>query len=253
MDYIPFLILCSGCCIFLAFYFHSFKKTMTFFKRFIKEESGAAYSISFLLTLPVYMFFMCLVIELTFTLTAKMGTIHAAHAAVRAAAVYNTVNRPDERGNDFLTDRAKKKAHKAAILAIVPFSSGSDNVGTASQDALDYCNAYNAHLSRFNINNPVNDSYVLRRYQGAEKRIETDVAINSENTDYPWKQNLVATVSYSAPFRIPYIGYILGGSTVDGKCVLKLTEKGFLPIELPYNDTGFLGVPVMSDDQIKGE
>ncbi len=214
---------------------------------FHKDETGGAYGISFLIVLPFYVLFMCLVFEVTFTLAAKIGSIHAALAAVRTAVVHTAVNHPDDR-NGFITNLAEKEAKRAAILAIVPYSSGKDAANQKpSEDGVSYWEAYNDFLSVNGIKTHVRKEYVLARYASAEKRINVNLNLENEDnidsTNEPWTQSLTATVTYDAPCRLPNVGKLIGGTKKDGAVVITMTTKATLILECPKNKLGFLGVP----------
>ena len=94
-------------------------------RRIHNDTNGAAYSLSFIMVLPFLVLSIALVMETTFMLVAKIGTMHAAFAAARTASVWTTRDaRFQTSDDDFLLARAK--AQQAAVTAMVPYSSSFD-------------------------------------------------------------------------------------------------------------------------------
>ena len=58
--------------------------------RFLRDEEGAAYSLSFVMVIPIFALMICLIIEGALIMTAKLGTVYAAFAAARTASVWSS-------------------------------------------------------------------------------------------------------------------------------------------------------------------
>jgi len=93
-------------------------------RRIHSDTSGAAYSLSFIMVLPFLVLLIALIIETTFMLVAKIGTMQAAFASARTASVWTTRDRDYTSTDDF--HLAKDKAQQAAVTAMVPYSSSFD-------------------------------------------------------------------------------------------------------------------------------
>jgi len=80
------------------------------------------------MVMPIYILLLCLVIETTMGLIAKIGTVYSAYAAARNAIVYSSIDPAS----------ADERARHAAVRAMVPFaSSGQRHTdGTAHTVAL---------------------------------------------------------------------------------------------------------------------
>jgi len=61
------------------------------FVRFIRSERGAAYAIPYVMTSAVAAFMMALLVQSTFILMAKIGTMYAAHSACRSFIAWQPV------------------------------------------------------------------------------------------------------------------------------------------------------------------
>ena len=84
--------------------------------RLVRDEEGGAYTLSYVMVVPIIMLLMCLIVETTLMLSAKLGTVYAAFAGARVASVWSSAA-------DW--DRAEQRIEQAAIKAFVPFASGS--------------------------------------------------------------------------------------------------------------------------------
>jgi hypothetical protein len=190
------------------------------------DEDGAAYTLSYVMVIPVYALVVCAIVETALLLTAKMGTIYASYAAVRSAAVWSTAT---------TWDKAEKKARKAAIKCMAPFASGTQSlVSTAnpSQDIEDDLadiavdvGSYNASYKLF-AKKPVSVKYLSTKYAYALRHIQVKI---DEPTD--GAGNITATVTYEFPFNIPGIGRIFGERGDDGVYYFKMTSSATIPNE----------------------
>jgi len=236
--------------------YKTFKQAIRGIRLFGRSQTGAGYSVSFILILPLYVFLIVFTLEATLLLIAKIGTIHMSLAAARAAVVHLAAERPSDRPVGFIPDVARKKARKAAIItATSTFAGGFDPAvkkSAPSSDAQDYLRAYQDYVSLLGVASPVKDSYILKRHASAEKRTNVELTLNPSKTsasNQPWKQSLTATVVYDAPFRFPLVGRCLGGKTKDGAVVKSITSRTTLGVECPQNNSGYLGAALpWSDD-----
>ena len=212
---------------------------------FCLDEKGGTYSLSVVMVLPFYVIIIAMILETTFLLCAKMGTIYAAFASVRSAIVWTTVQYPAE--HVLVTNKARQKAKQAAVQAMVPFASGLHSIsGTSSNSAKsqEFLNAHKAYV-KGHAKKPLKDQYILNKYCYAEENTEVTLEGEGDGSE-PWKKNIVTTVSYDAPFLLPYIGKLLGGrkKVVKGRSLYcyAIESKAALLNECPMNDTGSLGI-----------
>ena len=180
------------------------------------DEDGAAYTLSYVMVIPVYALLICAIVELALLLTAKLGTVYASYAAVRSASVWSTAT---------TWENAEKKARKAAIKCMTPFASGTqsivstanptedleDDLGDIAVDGATYNLAYKLFATK-----PVSAKYLSTKYAYALRHIEVKV---EEPTD--GAGNITATVTYEFPFNIPGIGRIFGEKDLDGTYYLQ--------------------------------
>lgn len=209
-------------------WFHQFSRwTVVNFKRFHHNQSGGAYTLSYVMTIPFLMLLVALTVESALLLTSKIGTIYAAHAAVRCTSVYTT-------GHSW-TD-ALQKAQLAARQAMLPFACGSTfNAGsTAPQGESD------AILSAYEKWSP---DGVSRRYL-AVKAADAANRINLEFLEPPksWDAEIVAVVTYDYPFRLPGIGRLLGHRDETGDFVFPIRSRATLINDAPQNTRQHLGI-----------
>ena len=60
---------------------------MDLLRRLASDEDGAAYTLSYVMVIPLYALLICLIIESVLMMTAKLGTVYSAYAAARTASV----------------------------------------------------------------------------------------------------------------------------------------------------------------------
>jgi len=157
-------------------------------------EAGAAYSLSYMLTIPFFALIICLMIDLTSILIAKIGTVYAAYAAARSAVVWYP--------SGVSTVAAKEKMTDAAVNAMTPFASSKHTVWSSFSpaDAASYVAAYEAFAEP-----AAPAEYVAKKYLYA--RWGLDVATDA-GLDY--RKDVTVTVDYKAPYHLRGIGLLLG-------------------------------------------
>ncbi|QGJ70678.1 Hypothetical protein PBC10988_23760 [Planctomycetales bacterium 10988] len=191
-------------------------------RRFVRDETGAAYGLSYVMTFPFYMVLILLVLETTQLLLVKIGTVYAAYGASRAAVVWQSAQPAGQMNS---------KAEHAAVMAMVPFASSSrlhlTGSGSVSSDFDNYWEAYQHHSGgegEFR-------GYVERKFEYAHQATSVNVAPESSAPD----ANITVTVNYEAPFHIPYIGRLMGGeeSSQGDYLIYNLETKATLQSESP--------------------
>jgi hypothetical protein len=159
---------------------------------------------------------------------AKLGTVHAAYAGARAAAVWSSATS---------WDRAEQKIEQAAIMSFVPFASATGAPGAptidAAADAETYIQAYEEFVDR-----PVSAKYVRAKIANATRSL--NVATNGPPAD--WQTDITVTVEYSFPFHIPGIGRLIGQPGDDGGYYFPLRSEAVLQHDGPRNDSQTLGI-----------
>lgn len=208
-------------------------------RQLVKDEDGAAYTLSYVLAMPVYVLFICLVVETTFMLVAKIGTVYAAFAAARTGAVWYSADDDSD---------ARQRSQFAAVRAFVPFSSGLagleevDQAGQAS-NVDDYVSAYQEHVVEAGFE-PASEKYLRGKYVYAERALDVTVTRQPGPSGNVWDENIVATVSYDYPYSVPGIGRILGDPDPEGEggFITQIVSSVVLQIEHPWNDAKRLGI-----------
>lgn len=207
-------------------------------RRLVRDEDGAAYTLSYVMVIPLYALLICLIIETCLMLTAKLGTVYAAYGAVRSASVWSRAT---------TWENAEKKARKAAIQAMVPFASGTqslaqtvplpDDVGDdltdAATDAGSYWLSYQLYAK-----NPVSNKYLAAKYGYALRHMKVKIDGPPEKGD----DDITATVTYEFPFNVPGIGRLIGSRGPDGGYYFKLTSSATMPNEGPKDGLTTIGI-----------
>ncbi len=198
--------------------------------RLVRDEDGGAYTLSYVMVVPIIMLFMCLIVETTLMLSAKLGTVYAAFAGARVASVWSSATE---------WDRAEQKIEQAAIKAFVPFASGSSTGSGSAQgnagdaDVTRYIKSYQAYVQE-----PVSEAYVNKKYRNAQSSLQ----VTTDGPPASWNSDITITVRYECPFRIPGIGRLLGEQGTGGGYYFPLTSSATLQNEGPQNNSQTLGI-----------
>jgi Flp pilus assembly protein TadG len=199
-------------------------------RRFLNDEEGAAYSLSFVMVIPILALLICLIIEGALIMTAKIGTVYSAYAAARTASVWSSHT---------TWEKTKKKSEFAAIKTMVPFASGTQGFGSSvSTDTetvkkgLDYWIAYQAFAA-----DPQSNKYVAAKFGYASRNVKVTIEGPPEKSDSP----ITAKVTYQFPFNIPGIARILGDKGPDGY-YFNISSTATIPNEGPRDDRKTIGI-----------
>jgi len=182
-------------------------------RRLSRAQAGATYTITMVITMPIYAFLLCLIIECTLLLQVKIGTLYAAYAAARSAAVWYPAEIPPS--------VIEFKVKAAAAQALAPFASsrdthlaGIEGARGNSEAADELYAAYAAYC-----NGPIPATGIRNKYQYAWQA--TDVSVKPSDTGPT--ANLAVTVRYQMPFHTA-VGYCLGGQRSSGGLCLRIIE-----------------------------
>jgi Flp pilus assembly protein TadG len=207
-----------------------------------REENGAAYALSFVMIFPLYLTLVAVFLETTLMFQAKLGTMFAAYSAARSASVHTTVAFPDDRNDDFITENAITYGTRSAVYAMTPFACGMKETPSNSQNCTNFWNAYDDYLEG-KKKPAIAEKYRVKKYSYAEKAMKVNFELGEGEESEPWKQDIIVTIEYEAPFFLPYIGKLLGGKPGQfSKVVSKITSTESIQNECPQNETGSLGI-----------
>lgn len=192
-------------------------------RRIAHDERGAAYTLSYVMVIPIYMLLICTIVEMSLLLTSKLGTVYAAFAAARTASVWSSAT---------TWDNTLEKAKWAAVKSMVPFASGvqppeSGTPIASLPDSAKYLAAYKAYA-----NKPVKDNYVLAKYSYAARHVRVSIAGPPTTST----GDITAKVEYDFPFSVPGVGRIIGKQGPDGRFYFTVTSFVTLPNEGPQNE-----------------
>ena len=170
-------------------------------RRLGKAQAGAAYSMAMVATLPIYAILICMIVECTLTLQVKLGTMYAAYAAARSAAVYCPAEIP--------AAEIERKVKTAATQALLPFASSrdchlQDVAATDSGDIPEAEELYEAYVAY--CEGPITLQCLTDKLKYAWLATHVSIEQSSEGPT----ANLSVTVRYRMPFHTG-IGYLLGG------------------------------------------
>ncbi|MGE3775546.1 MAG: TadE/TadG family type IV pilus assembly protein [Pirellulaceae bacterium] len=218
---------------------------------FWRDERGASYALSYLMTFPFYLMIVCWVIQSTMILIVKIGVMHSAHMAARSAVVWRSA---DPSSNQAGQSLAEDKARQAAALTLTPFASGLDahqyifaytwdapsRLPGAIGKSVEYELLYRQLAKHSEAKDCLADSAFVRR-KFIYASVMTNVTLTAPRNRF--NEPLSAEVRFRMPVHIPGTGWILG--------TLHPSRKGFyrdvratatLPLETPDTPDGLLGI-----------
>ena len=190
----------------------------------LRDEGGAAYTLSYVMVIPILMLLTCVIVETTLMMSAKIGTSYSAYSGARTAIVWSSAA-------DSWSD-VEEKIERAAIQSFVPFASGMGKNSSAPNRANDYVASYTSFADK-----SVSENYVRSKYANAVDRLKvtTDGAPSSHDSD------IRVTVEYRFRFNIPGIGKLIGEKDEDGYS-FPLRSSATLQNEGPKNEQQTMGI-----------
>lgn len=199
------------------------------------DESGAAYSLPLVLTVPIYALMLSTVVEVTLVLGCRIGVQYAAYAAARAATVWVPA--------EILEAERMGMIHLAAANAMTPFASGHSQHVTPHQGNLvangstadDLIEAYKSYSS-----GAAPEEYLRRKWRYAAVATGISLEIESDEYDSP----ATVAVTYEVPMNVPLVGRFLGHAAPWGANynTYKLTARATLGLERPKSEEQTLGI-----------
>lgn len=194
----------------------------------VRDEDGGAYTLSYVMVIPILMLLVCVIVETTLMMSAKVGTVYAAYSGARTAVVWSSASQN--------WSAAEDRIEHAAIKSFVPFAGGSGTKSNGAEPAelSEYVRAYTA----FAKNDPVSESYVKNKYRNASERLTVTTNGPPRSAD----GDIEVTVEYRFKFNIPGIGKLLGEQGEDGDYYFLLESTAKLQNEGPKNSRQELGI-----------
>lgn len=199
-------------------------KTFRITGQILRNEGGGAYTLSYVMVLPILMLLTCVIVETTLMMCARIGTIYAAFSGARTAIVWSSAN-------DNWSD-VEDRVEQAAIQSFVPFASGMGANGAAPNRAADYVASYSSFAD-----DSVSDGYIRAKYANAEKRLK----VTTTGAPGSYDSDISVTVEYRFRFNIPGIGKLIGEQDADGYS-FPLRSTVTLQNEGPKNDQLNMGI-----------
>lgn len=199
-----------------------------------RGERGAAYTLSYVMVVPILAWLMCLIGESVVMMTAKLGTNYAAFAGARTAAVWSSAT---------TWARVQEKSRDAAIQAFVPFASGVHAVSPLDAGKIGSVLA-RPKTAKFILANKEYSSestsakYLTKKYVHSH----LNVKLTLDGPPGSWNAPIKATAEYRYPFQVPGIGRLLGKRGLDGRYYFTLRSTVVLPNEGPQNSSQTLGI-----------
>lgn len=200
-------------------------------RELVTGEDGGAYTLSFVMAMPFLVLFICVVIETSFMLVAKIGTIYASFAGARTAIVWDSLD------SSSATDGM---VEQAAIRAFIPFSSGGVvSASSADRRFTEYLQEHASQMKNLG-RTPANSNYLDSKAAYAARAMTVAFKRTPRGGNI-WDEDLTVEVNYAFPFAVPGVGRIFGTRGPDGY-VYAITSRTTLPNEIPQNEERSLGI-----------
>ncbi len=194
------------------------------FRKLVIDEEGGAYTLSYVMVIPILMLLVCVIVETTLMMSAKLGTTYAAYSGARTASVWSSAT-------DNWSD-TKYRVEQAATQSFVPFASGMGKTGSPPAAASEYVQSHSSFAQASGA-----DSYIRAKYANAANRLTVNVQGPPSSHD----SEIEVTVEYRFRFNIPGIGRWIGEADGDGYS-FPLKSRATLQNEGPKNDRQILGI-----------
>jgi Flp pilus assembly protein TadG len=156
-------------------------------RRVHRDQRGAGYTLSYVLTMPFYLLLVCMIVETPLVLMAKLGTVRAANAAARSAAVYAST----EDWSD-----VEERALRAAKQSMTPLASGVQgplHLAGGSDGLFEYVGAYTVRNAGLE-----GSKYVAGKYSYAQNAVK--VSLGGPPPD--WNAPIAATTRCRSRSRL---------------------------------------------------
>ncbi len=201
--------------------------------RFPRDERGAAYALSYVMVVPLYFIFVCLVVETSHILVTKAGTVYAAFAGARTAVVWESAEPGEVRIRTMI----------AARQAFVPFATGLKIPGATVPPATSTHNRYLETYKELLDDRPVSDGYLLTKLANTDTALDVDYRAPAS-----WSDDVQVNVVYRFRFHVPVIGHALGTRAEDGYRYFNIATTVRLQNEGPQNATQRTGISYASPE-----
>lgn len=95
-------------------------------RKFSADETGASYVLPYMLSFPIFLLLMAVMIQSTFMIMVKIGTMYATHSAARTYIVWQGLEPQVMSLTDGTSlDYIRYKTHRAATMAMTPFANSN--------------------------------------------------------------------------------------------------------------------------------
>ncbi len=194
---------------------------------FHREQSGATYMLPLVLTMPFYVLLITMIIECTLMLTAKIGSVGAAYAAARAAAVWLPYESAMPKTAPDYTPMEDRElmVRLAAARSMWPYASGSKS-HVSDEPLGEFIDATIAQqievFQHYSGDQKFDLDYVYRKFAYAlnASRISIDYfdPITGTVAEKPaFNSKLQLTLYYEAPIHTFGVGRLFGEESQVGK------------------------------------
>ncbi len=192
------------------------------------DERGAAYALSYVMVVPLYFMFVCLVVESSNILVTKVGTVYAAFAGARTAVVWQSAALPAA---------AEQRITQSAQQAFVGFASGirvaTDPAANPDSNQKRYLDTY----ENFFDDPAVSRNILTTKLANAQSRLQV-----TYQSATGWSDDVQVDVEYQFRFHVPVIGHALGTRGADGYRYFPIRSAVKLQNEGPQNETQRTGI-----------
>ena len=200
------------------------------------DETGAAYSMSFVFMIPLYLLFCGLMLEITFLIIGKIGTVYGAYAGARSASVWDGLQDPD---------LAAQRLHQAVCSGVAPFATsvGFDPAASDSSSAgvpfhaVRAAEDYAVAMQKSAHDQDLDTAELVGHYLRICHRVTVQRQLHSRDG----KHEVIVTVDYRAPLIFPGVAKLFDEDH-RSPYEYKLTSTIHMIRSIPVSKKNTLGI-----------
>lgn len=200
----------------------------------LRGERGVSYTLSFVITFPIYALICLTIFETTMLVLTKIGTVYAAYAGSRSLVVWETM-RPNLR-ND--------RVRQAVITGLAPFvvsanATGSE-AGSPPANAQQHAENYVDALEKFSGDDVLRDKLIAH-----VRKVSARVSLTMQVPVRQHGEEASVEVEFRAPLITPGVARLLDPDHAY-PYEIPIRSSVRMTLECPETSDGTLGIDYQS-------
>ena len=200
----------------------------------LRGERGVSYTLSFVITFPIYVLICMTIFETTMLVMTKIGTVYAAYAGSRSLVVWEAM-RPDLRDD---------RVRQAVVTGLAPFVVSSNATGSETGDppanAQTHAENYVDALEKFSGNDVLRDKLIAH-----VRRVSARVTLTRVIPVRKHGEEASVEVEFRAPLITPGVARLLDPDHAY-PYEIPIRSSVRMTLECPETPDGTLGIDYRS-------